>query len=172
VFDSIPLHRGEHRRPAALGCPARRRPTAGHLGEHVPAWRIQPACEALSDCCDGGLVEKTPLQSPIGEHLRSGDGRTLLLLATHFGVHGRRAASRGFIQRFMYGVDVMEEQAWPWQLQEARRYPNALPLILDPRIVEAHSLDLSRLQLHYLRAREYFVNRLQNAQLAMSLGAE
>ena len=35
---------------------------------------------------DGGLVEKTPLLSPIAEHLRSGDPRKLFLLATHYAV--------------------------------------------------------------------------------------
>ncbi|MCI0629183.1 MAG: patatin-like phospholipase family protein [Phycisphaerales bacterium] len=133
---------------------------------------FEPQSNGFSDCCDGGIVEKTPLRSPIGEHLRSGDTRTLLLLATHFGVHGRRAASRDFIHRFLYGVDAMEEIAWPCQLQEARNYPRVVPLVLDPRIVASRPFDLRRLQLHYWTAREFFVQRLQNPHLALAFGAE
>jgi|SRR5262245_21812340 len=156
------------------------RPIVMHEGPLLPAIMasmcvpgvFEPQPNGFGDCCDGGIVEKTPLRSPIGEHLRSGDTRTLLLLATHFGVHGRRAASSDFIHRFLYGVDAMEELSWPCQLQEARSYPRVLPLVLDPRIVAVRAFDLGRLELHYLTAREFFVERLQNARLALSLGAQ
>jgi hypothetical protein len=156
------------------------RPRVFHEGPMLPAILasmclpgvFEPQPNGLGDCCDGGIVEKTPLRSPIGEHLRSGDARTLLLLATHFGVRGRRAASRDFIHRFLYGVDAMEEIAWPCQLQEARNYPRVMPLVLDPQIVAARAFDLGRLQAQYLTAREFFITRLQNAHLALALGAE
>jgi len=174
-FDQCPIPF----RCIAASCDGQPRPRVMFEGPLLPAIMasmcmpgiFEPQPNGFCDCCDGGIVEKTPLRSPISEYLRSGDARTLLLLATHFGVHGRRAGSRDFIHRFMYGVDTMEELAWPGQLQEARKYPRVLPLVLDPRIVAVRPTDLSRLQLHYWTAREFFVERLQNAHLALALGA-
>jgi len=124
------------------------------------------------DCSyyDGGIVEKTPLRSPISEHLRSGDQRKLLLLATHFRSHGRLAPPQGFVHRFVQTIGALEELAWPYQLAEARNYPNVVLLLLDPQIEVPNVLDLSLLERHYLQAREAFSDILQNARLALSLG--
>jgi hypothetical protein len=119
---------------------------------------------------DGGTVEKTPLRSPIAEHLRSGDGRKLFLLASHFGCHGHLMPLRGFIHRFFQTMDALAELAWPYQLAEARNYPNVVLALLDPQIQVAKSLDFSLVEQHYLEAREAFSDLLQDARLVLSLG--
>jgi predicted acylesterase/phospholipase RssA len=60
---------------------------------------------------DGGLVEKTPLISPISEHSRMGDKRQLLLLGTHFGNDAKRTTAVGFINRFIYSLCALESLA-------------------------------------------------------------
>lgn len=124
------------------------------------------------DCShfDGGTVEKTPLRSPISEHLRSGDSRKLLLLASHFGCHGHLMPLRGFIHRFFQTMDALAELAWPYQLAEARNYPNVVLALLDPQIQVAKSLDFSLVEQHYLQARETFRDLLQDTRFALSLG--
>jgi Patatin-like phospholipase len=124
------------------------------------------------DCSyyDGGIVEKTPLLSPISEHLRSGDPRKLLLLTTHFRSHGQLGPAQGFVHRFLQTVGALEDLAWPYQLAEARNYPNVILVLLDPQIEVPNVLNLSLLESHYLQAREAFSDTLQNARLALSLG--
>jgi Patatin-like phospholipase len=119
---------------------------------------------------DGGVVEKTPLLSPISEHLRSGDPRKLVLLATHFGSHEHLLAGRSFIHRFFQTVDSIGELAWPYQLAEARNYQNVALALLDPQIEVSNVLDLSLVESHYLQAKEAFADALQNARLALLLG--
>jgi hypothetical protein len=121
---------------------------------------------------DGGAVEKTPLLSPISEHLRSGDPRKLVLLATHFGDHGHLLAGRSFIHRFFHTIDSLEELAWHYQLAEARNYPNVVLALLDPQIKVSNVLDLSLVECHYLHAKEAFSDALQNARLALLLGTK
>ena len=121
---------------------------------------------------DGGVVEKTPLLSPISEHLRSGDPRKLVLLATHFGSHGHLLAGRSFIHRFFQTVDSLEELAWPYQLLEARNYPNVALALLDPQINVSNVLDFSLVESHYFQAKEKFTDALQNARLALLLGSK
>ena len=120
---------------------------------------------------DGGVVEKTPLLSPISEHLRSGDPRKLVLLATHFGNHGHLMAGRSFIHRFFHTVDSLEDLAWPYQLAEARNYSNVALALLDPQIRVSNVLDLSLVERHYLQAKEAFSDALQNARIALLLGS-
>ncbi|MCH8506813.1 MAG: patatin-like phospholipase family protein, partial [Ectothiorhodospiraceae bacterium] len=102
----------------------------------------------LEDCgyLDGALLEKTPLISPIAEHLRSGDARKLLLLATHFGGDERRTPACGFVQRFIQTIYAVEDVLWDYQLKEARhRYREVVSLVLlNPHIVEPSLFDLSR----------------------------
>jgi predicted acylesterase/phospholipase RssA len=119
---------------------------------------------------DGGIVEKTPLRSPISEHLRSADPRKLVLVATHFRSHGQLGPARGFVHRFLQTVGALEDLAWPYQLAEARNYPNVILVLLDPQIEVPNVLDFSLLERHYLQAREAFTDALQNAHLALSLG--
>ena len=121
---------------------------------------------------DGGVAEKTPLLSPISEHLRSGDPRKLVLLATHFANHGHLMAGRSFIHRFFHTVDSLEDLAWPYQLAEARNYSNVALALLDPQIIVSNVLDLSLVERHYLQAKEAFSDALQNARIALLLGSK
>jgi hypothetical protein len=111
---------------------------------------------AGEDCSyyDGGIVEKTPLLSPISEHLRSGDPRKLLLLTRHFRSHGQLGPARGFVHRFLQTVGALDDLAWPYQLAEARNYPNVVLVLLDPQIEVPNALNLSLLERHYLQARD------------------
>jgi len=119
---------------------------------------------------DGGLVEKTPLRSPIADHLRSGDKRRLLLLGTHFNSEAAQVeAARGFIARFMATIQAMESLVWSYQHAEAAKRQDVTLLLLDPHIHDANSFDFSLTERDYLEAREYFKDRLQNARLALSL---
>lgn len=131
---------------------------------------------AHEDCgyYDGGLVEKTPLISPIAEHLRSGDTRKLLLIATHFSSDERRKPARGFIHRFIQSIYALEEALWTYQLKEARqRYRGAVTLLLlNPHIVEPTLFDFRHVAEHYLRARENFKKKLRNGSLALTFGAD
>lgn len=123
---------------------------------------------------DGGLVEKTPLISPIADHLRSGDKRKLLLIATHFSNEERRKPARGFIHRFVQSIYALEEALWAYQLKEARqRYRDQVTLLLlNPHIVEPTLFDFSHVAEHYLRARETFKHKLRNGSLALTFGVD
>lgn len=123
---------------------------------------------------DGGLVEKTPLISPIAEHLRRGDKRKLLLIATHFSGDERRKPARGFIHRFVQSIYALEEALWGYQLKEARqRYGDKVTLLLlNPHIIEPTLFDFSHVTEHYLRARENFKHKLRNGSLALTFGAD
>jgi len=119
---------------------------------------------------DGGLVEKTPLRSPIADHLRSGDQRRLLLLGTHFNAeHPQVEAASGFIARFTSTIQAMETLVWSYQHAEAAERPDVTLLLLDPHISDVSAFDFSRTERSYLEARQYFRDRLQNAKLALSL---
>jgi predicted acylesterase/phospholipase RssA len=121
---------------------------------------------------DGGLVEKTPLISPIGDHLRSGDRRRLLLLATHFRGNSRRLPARGFIARFIQTIYALEEVLWEYQLEEARRrYKQKADLLMvNPQLDNDSLFDFSRSLGYYLQARENFKEALQNGSLALTFG--
>jgi NTE family protein len=120
---------------------------------------------------DGGLVEKTPLYSPIADHLRLGDGRDLLILATYFGVRAKNdAIARGFIDRFLVTIDMLTDHLWKHQEQVARKQPGVAVLLVharfDPRIV----LDFTKIDSTCERARAAFEDQLQNAKIALTLG--
>lgn len=123
---------------------------------------------------DGAMVEKTPLISPIAEHLRSGDARKLLLLATHFGGDERRTPARGFVQRFIQTIYAIEESLWDYQLKEARRRHRdvANVILLNPHIVEPSLFDLSHVDQHVRDARDDFREKLRNGSLALTFGAD
>lgn len=119
---------------------------------------------------DGGLVEKTPLISPIAEHHRRGGGERLVLLGTHFGNDAQKTESKGFINRFLQCIYALEAQAWEYQLKEARAMKDVLPMILNPHVDDPTLFDFSRVELNYLLAREAFLDTLQNARLALTFG--
>jgi predicted acylesterase/phospholipase RssA len=114
---------------------------------------------------DGGLVEKTPLLSPIAEHARLGDERELVVMATHFGNEARKMSARGFINRFLQSIYAVEDQVWAYQLAEARRQSKTTVIFLNPRIDDPHLLDFRRTSGNYLQAREAFKEALQDARL-------
>jgi predicted acylesterase/phospholipase RssA len=121
---------------------------------------------------DGGLVEKTPLISPISDHLRSGDRRKLLLLATHFRNDLGRRQARGFIARFIHTIYALEDSLWEYQLEEARkRHKSKVDLLLvNPHIADDRLFDFSLATAHYLHARQNFKEALQNGSLALTFG--
>lgn len=120
---------------------------------------------------DGGLVEKTPLFSPIADHMRLGDGRGLVLLGTHFGPEGRlTSVPHGFINRFLLTIDSLEERLWKYQQQEASGQAGVSVLMLNPRIDDPCSFEFSHIEADYLQARETFMDQLQNGKIAMALG--
>ena len=119
---------------------------------------------------DGGLVEKTPLRTPIADHLRSGDRRRLLLLGTHFNVESAQVeGARGFLARFAATIHAMESLVWSYQHADAARRDDVTLLLFDPHISDLASFDFSRARRDYLEARAYLRDRLQNAKLALSL---
>jgi predicted acylesterase/phospholipase RssA len=119
---------------------------------------------------DGGLVEKTPLISPIADHNRTDADKKLLILGTHFGNEARTGSARGFPLRFLNSINALEDLAWSYQLSEARQKPNVLLIILNPRIDDPSFFDFSRIERNYLHAREALSDALQNAKLALSFG--
>ena len=119
---------------------------------------------------DGGIVEKTPLRSPIAEHLRSGDRRRLLLLGTHFSAEATQLeVACGFISRFTATIAAMETLVWSYQHAEAVKRPDVTLLLLDPHISDPSAFDFARSGRSYLEAREHLKDGLQNAKLALSL---
>ncbi len=121
---------------------------------------------------DGGLVEKTPLISPIAEHNRAGDDRKLVLLATHYGAEGERLIGRNFVSRFMQGLYGLEDLAWGYQLAEARSHDNVVLLLLNPHIEGIGLFDFDKVQLSYLQARAAFKDLLENSRIALTFGLD
>jgi len=119
---------------------------------------------------DGGLVEKTPLISPIAEHNRRHPDKKLILIGTHFGNDPRPSAASGFLMRFLVSINALENLAWEYQIREVRETPNVDLLILNPRIDDPALFDFSRVERNYLRAREVLSDTLQNAKLALAFG--
>ncbi len=130
----------------------------------------QPDGSSQRGFYDGGLVEKTPLRSPIAEHLRSGDRRRLLLLGTHFNFERHAVAgARGFISRFSATIHAIESLVWSYQHAEAAQRQDVTLLLFDPHVTDTASFDFARTVRSYLEARAYLRDRLQNAKLALSL---
>jgi predicted acylesterase/phospholipase RssA len=119
---------------------------------------------------DGGLVEKTPLRSPIADHARSNDKRRLLVLGTHFNVETTQVeVARGYMARFIATIHATESLVWSYQHAEAARRDDVTLLLFDPHVTDTSSFDFARTRRSYLEAREYLRDRLQNAKLALSL---
>jgi predicted acylesterase/phospholipase RssA len=108
---------------------------------------------------DGGIVEKTPMRSPIADHLRSGERRRLLLLGTHFSAEATQLeVACGFIARFTSTIHAMESLVWSYQHAEAAKRPEVTLLLFDPHLSDRSSFDFSKAEQTYL-----------NAKLALSL---
>jgi predicted acylesterase/phospholipase RssA len=119
---------------------------------------------------DGGMVEKTPLLSPISEHLRSGDKRKLLIIGTRFRNEGMQKTTRGFINWFLRGFYTMQEQLWDYQLNEARSRTDVTLMLLNPRIPDTGLFDFEKVDANYAHARRMFLDLLQNAKVALTFG--
>lgn len=120
---------------------------------------------------DGGLVEKSPLLSPIAEHLNSGDPRKLLLLCTHFDSTDSKTPPRGFHQRFLQTISCLEDLAWGYQLAEARARKNVTLLLLNPRLQDPSLFDFKKVDANFAAARERFADLLQDAKIAHTFGS-
>lgn len=120
---------------------------------------------------DGGLVEKSPLMSPIAAHIQSGEKRKLLLLVTHFDNEASRGAAQGFHNRFLHTLYALEDLAWHYQLGEARERENVDLVLLNPKYKVKGMFDFARCDEFYLLARERFLDLLQNAKIARTFGA-
>ena len=119
---------------------------------------------------DGGLVEKSPLISPISDHARSGDPRKLLLLCTHYSNEAAPTRAIGFYLRFLHTIYAMEEVTWNYQLAEARSRDDVVLVLLNPHLKDATMFDFKRTVKHYLTARDAFLDVLQNAKLMQTFG--
>ena len=119
---------------------------------------------------DGGLVEKTPLRSPIAEHGRSSDGRKLLILATHYISDSVEEPAQGFLRRFLYSLYALEDQLWQYQVREARQRDNVSLLLLDPQIRGVELFAFQDTVPLYVRSRERFADALQDARIISTLG--
>jgi predicted acylesterase/phospholipase RssA len=120
---------------------------------------------------DGGLVEKSPLISPIADHGRSGDPRKLLLLCTHFSNEAAQVRVQGFHRRFLHTIYALEELCWSYQLAEARARENVVVVLLNPHLDDPSLFDFARTVPHYTAARRTFTDLLQNAKLVQTFGA-
>jgi hypothetical protein len=137
---------------------------------------VLPRDEAGRPChgfLDGGLVEKTPLYSPVADHLRLGDGRELVILGTYFGVQANyHARSHGFIDRFMVTIDALADQLWEHQEQAARGQPGVTVMLLNARLDPSTiQFDLTRIDDNVDRARAVFADQLQDAKIALTIGS-
>jgi len=121
---------------------------------------------------DGGLIEKTPLYSPVADHTRLGDGRDLLIVGAYFGMQRiRDEAAHGFVDRFLVTIDTLEESLWEHQQQEARRQKGVTMLMMDPKIdPDTVHFNFARIEANYLQAREAFKDQLQNSKIALTVG--
>jgi predicted acylesterase/phospholipase RssA len=119
---------------------------------------------------DGGLVEKSPLLSPIAEHARLGDGRKLLLLCTHFSNDKAQAHRGGFHRRFLDTVYALEDLAWSYQLDQARARQDLVLLLLNPHLDDPAMFGFGRADANYALAFERFADVLQDAKIARTFG--
>ncbi len=140
----------------------------------LPGIVLPPALAAGQECgyYDGGLVEKTPLLSLIAEHGRRGDGRRLLVIATHYGNDTRRHRESGFLNRFLQSMFSLEDLAWSYQLAEARARRDVALILLDPRIDDPELFNFSNLQRNCLLARQQFREALEDARIGLTFGGE
>lgn len=119
---------------------------------------------------DGGLVEKTPLLSPVAEHNRRHPDKKLILIGTHFGNEAQKTPAKGFLMRFLVSINALENLAWEYQIREVRQTPNVELIILNPRIDDPSLFDFTRVERNYLHAREALADSLQNAKIALAFG--
>lgn len=119
---------------------------------------------------DGGLLEKTPLISPIAEHSRLGDGRKLLLLGTHFDNEINKVAARGFISRFLQTIYAMEDVSWNYQLNEVREREDVTLMLVNPNLTDGSLFDFTMADENFATSHRVYCDLLQNAKLPLTFG--
>ena len=120
---------------------------------------------------DGGLIERTPLFSPLSEHQRKGDPRRPLVIGTYFDTSARRPeTARGFVKRFLFTILSLEDQLWEHHKREAHERGDADLLILDPGIDDPELFDFKRVERNYLQARRNLKHQLSDARIAITMG--
>ena len=119
---------------------------------------------------DGGLVEKTPLMSPVADHVRAGHNERMLLIATYFGMPERNEPVRGFASRFLDCLHVMESQLWEYQRGEVRDHDAVDLMLLNPEIPDPNLFAFALTDRNYLWARQYLLDVLQDARIAQTFG--
>ena len=121
---------------------------------------------------DGGLVEKTPLLSPIAEHGRLGGDRRLLLLATHYRNEARNTRVQGSVNRLLHSLFALEDLAWTYQVAEARQRKQVRLMLLNPKIPGTSMFDFEGTTRNYGHALAAFTDTLRDAKLALTFGME
>lgn len=137
----------------------------------IPGIVIPMPGDAEGNCYyDGGLVEKTPLISPIAAHTQSGDPRKLLLLCTHYASEPRKEPARGFLHRFLDTIHVIEDVCWGYQLAEARQRKDVTLMVLNPHIDDPSLFNFARTDRSFREAKATFAELLENARIATTFG--
>ena len=120
---------------------------------------------------DGGVVEKTPILSPIEEHARAGRDQKLVLLCTHFDDQGRIRRPEGFLKRFTSTIARMEDVVWEYQRGQAMDTPDTRIAVLNPQIKYGAGMDFEWIWFNYLWCRRKFKEQLSNAGLSRRFDA-
>ena len=121
---------------------------------------------------DGGLLEKTPLISPVADHSRLGDGRKLLLLGTHFDNEVNKIPAQGFIARFLQTIYAMEDVCWQYQLNEVRKRDDVTLMLLNPKLEDGSLFDFSMVEHNFRESYRAYADVLQNAKLPLTFGVQ
>jgi predicted acylesterase/phospholipase RssA len=120
---------------------------------------------------DGGLVEKTPIESPIAAHFRSGDPRHLVIIATHFGNEAKKVPARGFLSRFIHALYTLEDQVWGFQGKGIQQHQGVTVLLLTVEPGDRQLFGFREVPSNYLKAREGYAQQLTNAEILKCLGS-
>ncbi|MEZ6016900.1 MAG: patatin-like phospholipase family protein [Planctomycetota bacterium] len=120
---------------------------------------------------DGGLLEKTPLLSPLAEHTRSGERRKLLLLGTHFETDAKSVPARSFLARFLQTIYALEDVAWRLQLDEVRKRDDVTLCLLNPKFERTALFEFDRVTERFAAAHALFAESLEDARLPLTFGA-
>lgn len=131
----------------------------------------QPVEEGATETFfDGGILEKTPLESPIADHQRAGDRRRLVMVATHFDNESSVVYAESFVTRFLQTIYGMEEAVWESQLAAARKREDLTLMLLNPKLSDASLFDFDRIEDNVRSSFTVYADILQNAKLPLTFG--
>jgi len=119
---------------------------------------------------DGGVVEKTPLPSILGEHSQSGDPRQLVVLSTHFAEEPREEPTKGFLNRFLDTLQAMEDKVWEYQLRDARQRESVRVMVLNPHLKDAAMFGFDETDRYFEESKQRFQELLGDARVAQTFG--